>query len=314
MKLATLAIICASYLACFAEDQVEKVREMYLGKEVTVADSVFRVAVEQAGRYQIVDSSRWISSTYKGQTATVIAVQQNDIQVSTPPKVNALGEPIEGPKLPLELEFVIKFPDGLIALRSDSLAGIKQWLILPEDVAAKKAAAEQRGEKSKQLIGKNVFATALSKAYRPETTIAEMSDDRGRLYPPQLVPLRIVAAKWSPELACAIVKLELPDGSYALSMASPEPQEHALFHDEIGCRTASLLGDVPSFLSSSEIRAIQNRKIALGISSLAVRYAIGYPDRENDWGRGGKQLVYKTGLRVYTDLDDKVIDWQLLSQ
>lgn len=306
VKSLTLALICAWSLAALSQDQLEKARSTYLNKDVTVTGTVFRVANEVNGRYEISDASPWIPDTYKGQTARVVAVQEKKMPGASA-KVNALGEQIYSA---VDIEFVIRFQDGLTALYADSPIGIKSWLILPEDAAAKKAAEELWSSRTQQLIGKQVYATALSKIYRADATLPDMAADRGRTYTPQLFPLKIVAAKWNQDAACFIVKLELPGGEYALSFIWPEGRQGALIKDDMDCKGSQLLGSVPAFLSASEIQSVQRASVAPGMSYLAVEYAVGFPDHENDWGRGGKQLIYKSGLNVYLGLDGKVMDWR----
>jgi hypothetical protein len=52
------------------------------------------------------------------------------------------------------------------------------------------------------------------------------------------------------------------------------------------------------------VQGLRPRKDALG-------YAVGFAQKENDWGRGGQQLIYFDGkLVVYLDNAEKVQDWQ----
>jgi hypothetical protein len=52
-------------------------------------------------------------------------------------------------------------------------------------------------------------------------------------------------------------------------------------------------------------------KVFRGMSKDALDYAIGFCEKENDWGRGGKQRIYFGGkLIVYLDNSGKVEDWQ----
>jgi hypothetical protein len=47
----------------------------------------------------------------------------------------------------------------------------------------------------------------------------------------------------------------------------------------------------------------------------AVYYTIGFPEKENDWGRGGKQFIYfNNTLFVYIDGTEHVADWQSLER
>ena len=66
---------------------------------------------------------------------------------------------------------------------------------------------------------------------------------------------------------------------------------------------------VPPNLTPREIEAIKSKKIFRGMSRRAVFYSWGVT-AENDYGRGGKQLVYDDNQFVYLDLNGKVSDWQ----
>ena len=47
------------------------------------------------------------------------------------------------------------------------------------------------------------------------------------------------------------------------------------------------------------------------MSKTALDYALGFDEKENDWGRGGKQLIYFNGkFVVYLDNLDKVRDYR----
>jgi hypothetical protein len=39
---------------------------------------------------------------------------------------------------------------------------------------------------------------------------------------------------------------------------------------------------------------------------------MGFPDKENDWGTGGKQLIYGKSFLVYVNRQETVVDWQSL--
>lgn len=60
--------------------------------------------------------------------------------------------------------------------------------------------------------------------------------------------------------------------------------------------------------------AIEELMVGILSSTLlqeALYYSWGYPEKSNDWGRGGKQIIFPGGQNVY--LDGKLIrDWQSL--
>jgi hypothetical protein len=75
----------------------------------------------------------------------------------------------------------------------------------------------------------------------------------------------------------------------------------------------SFLTSIPKTLSTAEVEAIKNGSIFRGMSLTALHYSWGYPQKENDWGSTGKQLIYTNTLFVYIR-DKKIVDWQALSR
>jgi hypothetical protein len=79
-----------------------------------------------------------------------------------------------------------------------------------------------------------------------------------------------------------------------------------------------LLGSLLRSLSSytpREIEAVRSGTLFRGMSRSAADASIGLSDKENDWGRGGKQVIYLGGrIVVYLDHDDKVVDWQMFDK
>jgi len=72
-----------------------------------------------------------------------------------------------------------------------------------------------------------------------------------------------------------------------------------------------LHASMPTNLTPREIEAVRKGTIFKGMSKSAVHYTIGFPEKENDWGRSGKQLIYfRNTLFVYLDATEHVVDWQ----
>jgi hypothetical protein len=46
----------------------------------------------------------------------------------------------------------------------------------------------------------------------------------------------------------------------------------------------------------------------------SVVYLLGFPDKENDWGSGGKQLIFGKSVFVYLDRSERGMDWQSLDR
>jgi hypothetical protein len=75
-----------------------------------------------------------------------------------------------------------------------------------------------------------------------------------------------------------------------------------------------LLASVPTDLTISETSAIQKGSIYRGMSRGAPECALGFPKKENDWGQGGKQLIFTDTLYVYVNREDRVVDWQSMDR
>jgi hypothetical protein len=64
-------------------------------------------------------------------------------------------------------------------------------------------------------------------------------------------------------------------------------------------------------LTPRKIQAVREGSLFRGMSLSAVYQAIGFPEKKNDWGRGGQQLIYAGGaILVYVDSTEHVTGWQ----
>jgi hypothetical protein len=107
--------------------------------------------------------------------------------------------------------------------------------------------------------------------------------------------------------------LSLDDVSYCFAIATSDPHgvlaRIALTSRYSASILVRLLLKIPPTLTSQEIAAIRSRKIFRGMSRRAVFYSWGVTE-ENDYGRGGRQLVYGDRQFVYLDNKGTVTDWQ----
>jgi len=123
-----------------------------------------------------------------------------------------------------------------------------------------------------------------------------------------------VAAKFI-EANGIVLKLRFPSGQEALSylnttlfwaLSAGKP-----FLERV-CLGTSLLPEVPAKFNDAEVAAIKDGKLFRGMKGDAVPYVLGLPTKENDWGIGGKQLIYGKSLLIYVDTQGLVTDWQVL--
>jgi len=286
-------------------DVIDQAKSKYLDQPVVVKKATFHVAIKDASGYRSKGTFDFIPGKYVGQKATVIAIQENEESArrGSVQKVNAMGEVINTRASETDaFDIVVKFDDGVLAISKETLPDASKDLLLPEDVAKLEELAKADQAKTEKLVGRDFYATALSAIYRDDVALSEMMP-ANRLSPPFLEPLHVVAAKWNAQLHCAIVKLELPSKTQALALMTAEGG-NCLSSD------SHLEASIPSFLSTLDISSVKNRTAVIGMKESALYWAIGYPERQNDWGRGGKQLIYGNYLFVYVDTGGRVEDVQ----
>jgi hypothetical protein len=178
-----------------------------------------------------------------------------------------------------------------------------------------KALAQELAVKLPSIVGKPAFACSYSQLYQSSTTLDELLGANPKPKEiedvPFLTPLKISAAKYYEAADAVVLKVTMPDGTEALTISSGEQltDKSQPFVDRI---SGFLLGEIPKKLTPREIAAVRKQSIFRGMSRDALYCSMGFPASTNDWGRGGKQLVYSSTLMVYLDNQKTVVDWQSL--
>jgi hypothetical protein len=265
----------------------------------------------ESGRRYSRDIEAYLPATYKGKTATVIAIQLDDLTKQG--KVNALGEPISpDDAVNPYLDIVVRFQDGQMAMTTAYPDRISLDVRL---ASGQDALAQEMAANLPTVVGKDLFACGFTKLYSPDATLDELTGPSRILKQitdvPFLVPMKVPAAKYNETSDAVILKVKLPDGRDGLAIATGGElsEKDQSFMQRI---SGSLLTEVPESLTPREIAAVKKQSIFRGMSKLALEYSIGFAKSENDWGSGGKQFVYNDRLTVYLDNQDKVADWQSL--
>lgn len=177
---------------------------------------------------------------------------------------------------------------------------------------------KERDEISKNinsLIGKVIYPVAYSMVYPTDIDMKELTDelrsDQYRIQIANLTPLTITKAKYLDGENQILLKVEFSNGSSGIIIHKirSDPQDASFFERARG----GFLTKIPTSLTKKEIDAIRKGSIFRGMSTKALYYSWGFPKEENDWGRGGSQLLYGNKQIVYTD-NNKVKDWQSLSR
>jgi hypothetical protein len=292
------------------------IQQKYLNKKVVI-DGKIQNAGEgpQLLSWKIVKSNKkskygttWLDASYKGKTATVISVTAN----GGSGKVNALGEVLSPDQIiDPYCDILIAFDDGTEALLSAFPSSISFDIKLADE---RNALLKELEENLPSVVGKTVYATGFCSLYDPTSSLEELLSDMALLKKlhrvPLLTPLQIAAAKYVPNENAVILKLKMPDESFAFSITTSgflSTTDKKNFLERVA---GQLLISIPPGLSEKELSAIQKGTIFRGMSHLAVEFSLGFPDHENDWGKGGRQMVYPWGLMIYLDDDRNVVDWQ----
>jgi hypothetical protein len=265
-------------------------------------------------RYET-DSQADIPARYASQEPTVIAIQRAKTFEEARPARNALGEAadqdsIENPYV----DVIVRFDDGKLAKITSYVslleAGENFQLVSVRDAHAAYLQGALAG-----VIGRSLYAVAGSVVFPIEATIQDLTalgfpktqplDDV-----PYLEPLRIAEALYNGSVDRVVLKLQLPDGRFGLAAT---PCDETRGPDVLSRISGGFHTGIPVGLTPEEVKAIQTHKIFRGMTRRAVTFSWGVPDKENDWGRGGKQLVYGEQF-VYFDSYGVVTDWQSLGE
>jgi hypothetical protein len=166
-----------------------------------------------------------------------------------------------------------------------------------------------RGYHFDSVIGTDLYACADSTLYArgsSDTRRIELGPRLGKFSYPRLKPMRITEAAVVSGYGgfdTALFVLSLPNGKEAVAKASLTEDDAELSGDALLQRLAlpSGLKHKDSF-SPADVQNIQSFRIEVGMNEEAVTCALGMPDRVNDYGAGGRQLVFDQGHTiVYID-------------
>jgi hypothetical protein len=279
----------------------------------------------------------FIDFKYKEQTPKIIAIQESSGGGMLVPKegqTNALGETLNADAIVNpSVEVFAQFDDGQIAkytsivslIRDRSVENFRQdpdfWDMEFMLASDRDSHAEIIQRNLPSSIGKKLYAVHDSLLFGPDITPTELLDLGSRLTKqvrdvPLLTPMTIVAAKYNERYDFIVWKLRLDNGREVISASRYRDEDVSSNGNDnsfLGRSTSTLLLNVPSNLTPREITAISSGKIFRGMSRQAVYYSWGVT-RENDYGTGGKQLVYGDNQFVYIDGSGTVTNWQSLDR
>ncbi len=282
------------------------------------------------------EKGAFIDFKYKDQTPKILAIRETVGGLETPKEgqKNAMGETVTDDDIVNpSVEVFVQFDDGqqakymsIVSLITDrSVNNVDQdpdhWDMEFMLVSSRDDHAKIIAENLPSTIGKQVYAIHDSLLFGPDITPLDLLDLGSRETKrvrdvPLLIPMTIVAAKYNDRYDFIVWKLRLNNGREIMTASRYRDENISRNGNDnsfLGRSISTLLLKVPSNLTAQEIAAISDRKIFRGMSRQAVIYSWGSAS-ENDYGKGGKQLVYGDNQFVYLDSNRKVTDWQSIDR
>ena len=275
----------------------------------------------------------FISFKYKEQIPTIVAIQSRAKKTSN----NIMGDPVNNDnEINPNVTIIFQFDDGRLAKDFDYVSAFAghytmrgnemcrplcnpdqdRWEMPIMLVSERDAHAPIIAQNLPNTIGRKVYAIHQSLVFGLNITPDEVLNQGGYGKTledvPLLTPMTIVGANYNPRYDFIAWKLRLPDGREIISASRYRDDASSNVGNDnsfLGRSIGSPLTAVPPNLTPREVEAIKGKKIVRGMSRRAVFYSWGVAS-ENDYGRGGKQLVYGDNQFVYLDPDGKVTDWQ----
>jgi hypothetical protein len=280
---------------------------------------------DEKGRYKkkmIGTSEIFAPYTLKGKHGTIISIELAEDASRATKKgrsTDIFGEKID------DNSIVNPYFDLIVQLYNSELVmtrGFYNYLIQYKIQPVKRSDI-QKNELEKNLntlIGKNIYKTAYSYVYPQDIDVREVTDKTSRNLNklnniPNLTLMKIVNAKYLDNEHVVLLKVEFLQGRIGVIISPVDRNPNDPYKDDSLLQRVArdFLLTIPKEISTAELEAIKKGSIIRGMSVDALYLSWGFPMKENNWGMGGKQLIYGDRLYVYMR-NDKVVDWQALSK
>lgn len=279
----------------------------------------------------------FIAFKYKDQTPKIVAIRESSgggMEVPKEGQTNALGETLSADSIVNpSVEVFVQFDDGQLAKYTSIVSLIRDRSVQNADqdpdfwdmefmlASDRDSHAKIIQESLPSIVGKKLYAVHDSLLFGPDITPTELLDLGSRMTKqvrdvPLLTPMTIIAAAYNQRYDFIVYKLRLDTGREVISASRYRDDDVSANGNDnsfLGRSVSTLLLNIPSNLTPREIAAISSGKIFRGMSRQAVYYSWGSTG-ENDYGSGGKQLIYGENQFVYLDRSGTVTDWQSLNK
>lgn len=336
------AMVLFAALADAKEPSLDEIRGELLGQEIVILGNAFPAGIpgyehltptanklvdwffmegnEGTGYTRSKAIAPYAPTAMRGQKGRVVAVQETTslLNRSRAGQLDAFGKPIaEASILNPYITVVVRTADGQALIGSTgyyiTLMGSKLQLASRADRLKEEMAAYLE-----KLIGRRLYKTEFSQLLRSGLSLSDLLDRNRRLLSrdtqtANLTALTVIEARHLEAENAVVLKVALPNGEERLLYGELRNYERADVErrsqlERMGIRIGE---EVPAKFSNREIAAIRKGEIFRGMSKEALFWSYGYPEKSNDWGRGGQQYIYGGTEYVYTD-GARVTDWQSL--
>lgn len=281
----------------------------------------FLVSGDKSTGYKGIQSSgSYAPETFRGKRGLVVSVEEAESFFASKKvgEMDAFGKPIGSSHVMNPyIDVVVKMLEG------DDLLGTRNFYI---SLMAGSLRLASRADSLKkdldgylaQLINKKLYKTGYTELLNPALSLKDLLDlnKRGlaRDYEtPNLTPLKVVDAKLLETEDAVVLKVELPNGDTRLLFGALNSYDLGPPGEQTRLQRMQIYAEerISPKLSPKELVAIKDGKIFQGMSEEALYWSWGYPDKSNDWGRGGQQLIYHGSQYVYL-AGKRVRDWQAI--
>jgi hypothetical protein len=204
-----------------------------------------------------------------------------------------------------------------------SIFGVEGW-----QAQRGEPSLEQREQKLQELVGKQLYACSGAKFFEFEVVAQGGTPPGMKIFwkifaaPfPLLTPLevrKVIAHGGITESRNVYVVVQLGQDKQGVVFGHMRTTGPLLSGDDLVREVVGpelegeLFTKIPEHFTKDEVESIRLHAASRGMSLSAVYCALGWPEATNDYGTGGKQLIYAGGrLIVYVAADsDKVVEIQ----
>lgn len=320
--LCVLVFLCACVPSLARDLNLGQIREKFLDTDIVVSGPSFAdsgslanlladwiwMEPDSAGGFKRQSNLNLnVPNSFRGARGKIVAIEPTKESVNVGGgQVDAFGRPIDYSRLVNpEVLVVVKLAgrEDHIGTRGVITAMAPSRFFPAEDFASTRAAMEKVLE---ALQGKTIYNNGNTVLLDVTISLADLEQPGRRdgardRSSPNLMPLQVLESRILDAQNAVILKVRMADGqervvfgdlTYYELRKGPEftPLERMGLHVHTS---------IPKRFSAQEMKAIRDKTIFTGMSEAGLFWSWGYPDKINDYGRGGKQYVYGTSQYVY---------------